>query len=219
MKPYKYRSLHNIEHALDIIINQRLYCSEYTKLNDPFEGLFREIIPNFIPSGLTVRPLGDELSYSEKIKRYDDLIMATDHKRICSLSSDLNDVKLWSHYAQSHTGIAIELDLPDSDVVEVEYHDNIKTVGIGLLALGQSAKELFAHKTNHWDYESEYRIVTDQEYYDINGKIKRIYCGVALSPLHEEILSDLTRKYGFDLYCTELDANQVQIKPGFKINY
>ena len=37
---YKYRSLENLEHVLDIILNQRLYCSTYPELNVPFEGLF-----------------------------------------------------------------------------------------------------------------------------------------------------------------------------------
>jgi len=37
---YKYRSLVNFERILDIILNQRLYCSKYDELNDPFEGLF-----------------------------------------------------------------------------------------------------------------------------------------------------------------------------------
>ena len=37
---YKYKSLADLEHVLDIILYERLHCSTYDKLNDPFEGLF-----------------------------------------------------------------------------------------------------------------------------------------------------------------------------------
>ncbi|MGB8764645.1 MAG: hypothetical protein WCD07_07625, partial [Burkholderiales bacterium] len=33
---YKYRSFDNYEFLLDILINERLYCSIYKNLNDPF---------------------------------------------------------------------------------------------------------------------------------------------------------------------------------------
>ena len=43
MKLYKFRSFDNIEYTLDILINERLYCSSHEALNDPFEGLFSTI--------------------------------------------------------------------------------------------------------------------------------------------------------------------------------
>ena len=46
---YKYRTLSNPESALDILLNQRLHCSRYLELNDPFEGLFLETL------GISVR--------------------------------------------------------------------------------------------------------------------------------------------------------------------
>ena len=44
MKFYKFKSLEHIEYASDIIINEQLYCTDYDKLNAPFEGLFLAII-------------------------------------------------------------------------------------------------------------------------------------------------------------------------------
>lgn len=41
---YKYRSLTNLEHVFDIILNQRLHCSTYPELNDPFEGIFETVL-------------------------------------------------------------------------------------------------------------------------------------------------------------------------------
>lgn len=44
---YKFKPLiseENKEHIKDIIDNNRLHCANYKKLNDPFEGLFYEIV-------------------------------------------------------------------------------------------------------------------------------------------------------------------------------
>ena len=41
MKLYKYRSLRrNLDFVLDILLNERLYCANYTALNDPLEGYY-----------------------------------------------------------------------------------------------------------------------------------------------------------------------------------
>ena len=45
MKLYKYRSLHNLEFILDVLLNERLHCAPYTKLNGPFEGVFYTAYP------------------------------------------------------------------------------------------------------------------------------------------------------------------------------
>jgi hypothetical protein len=40
MLAYKFRSPSQIEFALDILFNNRLYCSDWSSLNDPMEGVF-----------------------------------------------------------------------------------------------------------------------------------------------------------------------------------
>ncbi|MGD9874527.1 MAG: hypothetical protein AB7T27_09695 [Kiritimatiellia bacterium] len=40
MKAYKFKSAAQIPHALDIILNNRLYCADWSSLNDPMEGVF-----------------------------------------------------------------------------------------------------------------------------------------------------------------------------------
>ncbi|MCW8831230.1 MAG: DUF2971 domain-containing protein [Gammaproteobacteria bacterium] len=118
MKLYKFRSLDNMDYALDIILNERLYCPEYSELNDPFEGLFNQLMPGSFDSGFD-----NGFSTSNKtISNVDELLADSYHTRVCSLTSDLHDVRLWSHYADSHRGIAIELDFTNriDDVTEVK---------------------------------------------------------------------------------------------------
>lgn len=40
MKLFKYRNLSNIQFALDIFINKRLYAANFKTLNDPMEGRY-----------------------------------------------------------------------------------------------------------------------------------------------------------------------------------
>ena len=195
-------------HVLDILLNNRLYCPQYNNLNDPFEGLFHRLRPFKLSEG-----------YREGMeqKTIEDLYIASTRKNVCSLSSDLQDVKLWSHYANGHTGIAIELEIPDDDVVEVKYSPELVFQGGGLQMLVLDAKSILSLKTNHWEYESEYRIITDKEYFNINGMITNIYCGFNISDLHKDIISKLVSTHGIELYETDLDTINIKIIQANKI--
>ncbi len=46
---YKYRALNSIEYTLDILLKERLYCSPYKDLNDPFEGQLFDAHPKIVP--------------------------------------------------------------------------------------------------------------------------------------------------------------------------
>lgn len=37
-----------------------------------------------------------------------------ENKTVCSLTASLSDIRLWSHYADGHTGVAIEIDIDES---------------------------------------------------------------------------------------------------------
>ena len=76
---YKYRSLANLDWTIDILLNQRLYASEYVKLNDPMEGFFYH---HGLSKSKLKEILKDKLSY-----------------RICSLSKSPTDIGLWTFYA------------------------------------------------------------------------------------------------------------------------
>src|SRR5205807_348663 len=40
MRAFKFRSSSQIDFAFDIIFNQRLHCADWSRLNDPMEGMF-----------------------------------------------------------------------------------------------------------------------------------------------------------------------------------
>lgn len=157
---YKYRSLSNIRYFLDILIFKRLYLASYSELNDPMEGAFR------IQNGVDVSWLS--LLRSEK-----------NNIHICSLS---NSILMWSHYADSHKGCCIELEVtskPGIKETPVQYVDKIEAV------YGNNYKEeaylILSRKLKCWDYEKEVRIMKEipnsnfSKYVKI--KIMRIYLG------------------------------------------
>jgi len=44
MTLFKYKAPTPFEHIADILINERLFCCPYYRMNDPFEGVFLESI-------------------------------------------------------------------------------------------------------------------------------------------------------------------------------
>jgi hypothetical protein len=219
MNLYKFRTLERLDYVLDIILNERLYCSFYKDLNDPFEGLFSSTI-RLTPE--------DKLMYlkkfyvplflpPDKITVYhdiDNLIMAkVEHVKICSLSSSLLDVRLWSNYADGHRGIAIEIDFKDKedDIHEVHYDKKLPHFDLSFFSQPKIT-EVLTHKTIHWAYEDEYRIINEHEYYDVSKRIKTVYCGLRISKTHLDILSKSIPK-DIPIYMTKINNDKVVVEP------
>jgi hypothetical protein len=206
---YKYRSIENLRFLLDILLNERLFCPEYSKLNDPFEGVFNEIIPYGYPPPVT---LFVKLPRT-KVSNVEALHMKDYYgANVCSLSSDYKDVRLWSHYGADHTGVAVEIDIPEESefLFKVDYVHKFPEHGTSLLGAPYPS-EVLSKKTFHWEYESEYRIIQKEEYFDITGMITRILAG----PRATKQAVDLLQKSIGDkipIVPTALDHEKLEIK-------
>jgi hypothetical protein len=241
MKLYKYRSLVNLEYILDIILNQRLHCSTYLELNDPFEGIFETTILPYYYHLLTMgigsygmmglsysipSPLGAIVqlqgkTYKNKVEDLDS--SANDKIRICSLSSDLNDVRLWSYYADGHKGIVFEIDFSGLEtrnsnkiICPVEYSEKLPRSST---TTNLRPNEVLSHKTNHWAFESEYRIIDESKYleegkyFDIKGRIKAIYLGSRISDHHRKLLNKIVPS-GIPIYTTNINKEKIIVESG-----
>ena len=124
MKLYKYRAWHQLEYVLDIVHSERLHCASYKDLNDPFEGVFLQLLGR--PRGL-IRNLKRQATLDD---------FGIGNFRICSLSASMNDVRMWSNYANGHRGMAIELDLDDrvDSIHEVTYRDELHGMALTILS-------------------------------------------------------------------------------------
>jgi len=229
---YKYRSLVNFERTLDIILNQRLYCSPYPELNDPFEGIFETTIyPNVFPlvfpivfGSLTpANRRGLVGLRSQAYKKVEVLLGGEiDKIKICSLSSDLNDVRLWSYYADGHKGIVFEIDFSGLEAIfhQVQYSEKLPWGAMPHVVRPERVKpeDVLSRKTNHWKFESEYRIIEESKnlsegkYFDIKGRIKAIYLGNRLSDPHFGLLTKIAGGQ-MPIYTTKINEGKIIVEP------
>jgi hypothetical protein len=220
---YKYRSLANLDHVLDIILNQRLHCSIYLELNDPFEGIFETTTHPYYGMWGTnpARRRALVELRSKTYKKAKDLLGGEiDKVKICSLSSDLNDVRLWSYYADGHKGIVFEIDFSglETNIHEVKYDKKLPTCGRRSILL-MEPHDLFSHKTEHWEFESEYRIIHESKYleegkyFDIKGRIKAIYLGTRTNDVHRKLLNKIVPSE-IPIYTTKINEKTVEVERG-----
>jgi Protein of unknown function (DUF2971) len=209
---YKYRSLANFERILDIILNQRLYCSARSELNDPFEGIYRVIY---------FQLEGKDISTKQDYKHIKDL--GGSEIKICSLSSSLGDVRLWAYYADGHKGIVFAIDFPELEILsgskiiyKVTYDEKLPRGSASPLRQ-ISPQEALSNKTKHWDFESEYRIIDESKhlsegkYFDIRGRIKAIYLGTRTSDIHRELLKKIIPN-GISIYTTKINEEKIIVE-------
>ena len=163
---YKYKAPTPFEHIADILINERLYCGPYYRMNDPFEGVFLE----------SIKMDGRRLSM---LTTPDDLIAPEDalEARVCSLSSDGSSVLLWSLYAQRLEGVCLEIDCNNLQPAprEVKYPPEMPTFSDPHFAA--SVSYALSHKREDWQFEREYRIISGNKYVSIQGRIRRVILG------------------------------------------
>lgn len=212
MKLYKFKSLSNLGHVLDIVLHERLYCALYTELNDPFEGQFI--------SGWRVRREDMMTPLEELIAQQNGgvfrsacdlnsvLPQGSKAPRICSLSRRCDDVRMWSHYADSHQGVAIEIDFSgiQADAHEVSYSAKLKLYGDHLQAETPTVINVLTSKTDHWSYETEHRVIQSEPFYSVLGRIRSIICGMRVSPDIVALLRKVAPK-NIHVRTTRLDYN------------
>ena len=221
MKLYKYRSLENLEYTLDILLNQRLHCAPFDKLNDPFEGLFLSDHKTSGAHGFRTAGFGTRGFYEAKnitTTRSIAELPNPGKSLICSLSASKADVRLWSHYANGHTGIAIEVDICDKNdyLHEINYVKQLTKNDLTLLTETNS-NEILETKTHHWCYEQEFRIISDQDYFLVNGKITGIYLGFRISTQIQEMILKILGG-SIPVYSTKLNEKTIEIEISQHIN-
>jgi hypothetical protein len=217
MKLYKYRSLANFDFVLDIVLNERLHCAPYEKLNDPFEGVFLSAIHMPLVLHGIAPPMvgGRKFTKSSSISE----LPFVGKTRVCSLSASLSDVRLWSHYADGHKGVAIEIDFSgiENQVFAVEYVPKLKEFGISLLASPES-EDVLKLKTSHWEYEKEYRILAEQEYFPVHKRISAVYLGLRVAELHRQLLLRVV-SLDIPVFSTKLNETRVTVEPNIQLNH
>jgi hypothetical protein len=176
---YKYRSLKNFHFFVDILLYNRLYAAKYTDMNDPMEGIY------YYNSGKLNEDIRKKLS-GEK-----------ERLKICSLSEANDNILMWSHYADSHKGVAIGIQIEDRkyEIRPIQY-DGYSYISDNNYC-NQSAKAILTHKADVWSYEKENRVFCDNNYIDV--KIVEIITGIKMETKEISLLKKLVEKINPDI--------------------
>jgi hypothetical protein len=187
---FKYKSTNNISYLSELICGQKLNCSLLDDLNDPWEGRF---IYNY-PKDEKANGITETKIITETKSIYD--FINEKRMRISALSSDYKSRLMWSYYADSFKGICIEIDFPDELISlrkpKINYINKVKYKGF-FSYNGSKINEqyeivnqkpsdyillkILTNKTKEWKHEKEYRLITYDEKFNIQGMIKKIYIG------------------------------------------
>lgn len=101
---YKFKSAHDALYALDIAIHERLYCAPYSDLNDPLEGQFRTLLADRSKGLGSLFAHGFNQQYSRVVYSGLHDIQLSGPSRVCSLSAEWRDARMWALYADSFRG-------------------------------------------------------------------------------------------------------------------
>jgi hypothetical protein len=143
MKIYKFHTVNtNLLHSLR---KKEHWCSRIDLLNDPYELHFIDRTEN------------------EVYKNFTKGIC------VCCFSKNMNEILMWSHYADNHKGVCLEFEIDEEKfketLMEMKYDNNLTILDKvelhdnGSLKLNTETNGKFIiTKFKNWEYEQELRI-------------------------------------------------------------
>lgn len=189
IKYYKYRTIDNYKYFTDIILYNRLFATTYNKMNDPMEGYY---YTNNTVLNTEVR----NKIFSEK-----------GGVNFCCLAKRPNNMLMWSHYANGHTGIAIGVKISKQDnyIKQLEYFNDLTFID---RYDESTVRQILSQKLKYWEYEEEYRIFPKNNNKFIECKIEDIILGRKILSEDERLIRDLVNK--IDHTINVVNEEQVQ---------
>jgi len=214
----------------DLFVKQKLYHSLSRGFNDPFECKPYFTMENskndaknirdhlkrvFRNGGMTSKKADALVSNSMKDPNFirNTIAEITENSfkelRICSFTTNKENLLFWSHYANSHKGICIEFNAtvePISMAFKVEYSNDYPQVTYPSQQDKRGFKPALV-KAMAWEYENEYRTmflpslmnpINDGESLLLDERtITNVYMGSEISNKDKEAVLDLISKSNF----------------------
>ena len=196
-KLYHYQSA-RLDYLKDTLIHNRVHFSNPENFNDPWDcrpyfdcsiddperrkewgerlgGIF-EGLPVHLRMALAARTPGKWYDHQELLRRSIERLTAEvwhlncERWRIYCLTSRLDSVLMWSHYADQHKGICLEFDVtrdPIGRAYKVLYSEVLPAIGPDTLVDSKAMVDsVLLTKARAWCYEDEYRILARDESVD-----------------------------------------------------
>jgi hypothetical protein len=202
---YRYRSITRddsaLEEEIEAITQRYIWCSDFTKLNDPMEGSYN---PSTVLRG---KP-----NYAGIIKK---IVQQKVDIGIASFSEVKHSELMWTHYTSNHAGICVSYSshallkcLPDSaSMVRVGYAESPPRLSSReakdeVLA----AAKIFSQKKVGWQYEREWRVLANKGKVSCKNEecVRAVYLGTRINPTQKKKLIHAFTPLGIPLYAMEV---------------
>jgi hypothetical protein len=183
---YKYRSTKQLQFTLDILMRHRLFAARYSEMNDPMEGLWHYG--------------GEGTLWPDEIRYVEDQI---DKYRVTSVSLNPVSTLMWSHYADSHRGFAIGIEIPEQDgasLVPVQYSSHY-TISKDATDVGF---DVLSKKFKVWEYEHEVRVLGSKDF--IKVVPREILFGIRADRNLADLITEIARTY-----CPKAETRHLQL--------
>lgn len=225
---YKYQPID--KERLETLENEDLYFSTNKGLNDPFDlspvYYEEDVVVNYIQSKI---PHMNNIPKEEIIIKINEVLEGfSEHSKILSLTTSIDNMPLWAHYGNNHKGMCISYNIENLDrnsdlyegLFKVVYKDKKIEITEELkntldYLLEEDVKEglllvffTFIIKHKSWNYEDEWRVVLESENAE-SGKIKNpmkvdaIYLGKDCSEDNVKKVIELSNRINCEVYKME----------------
>lgn len=184
---YKYREI-NSKGLERTIVNGEVFLPDPTQFNDPFDckpkvcihnseylrnKYYKSLIKSKRPD-LTPQQIKREIKNNPRIKKLRNteylnglVLKLIKSYGIYCLTEVPDDILMWSHYSASHTGICLQFNASQElslfwEALKVTYQDKYPEVNVMKIGEYEQFFNLFATKSEHWEYEKERRVIKDE---------------------------------------------------------
>ena len=224
---YKYRGIFDktFERDINSILENNFWSANPKEFNDVFET----VTDNRSAIKL-IESIGRKFGINSKqdiefLNNNTDKVMSIDNRNgIYSLSKNSIDELLWAHYANRHNGYCIEYDLNIliNSIKEIEHYSSVTysntPVKVGwkdfFSSNSKRLNKMGAYKSKRWEYEQEYRIITNTigkiNYSPIS--VKSIYFGLRICADKKQKMIDALKSRNINFYQIEKIPKTYKLK-------
>ncbi|PXW88228.1 Protein of unknown function (DUF2971) [Nitrosomonas sp. Nm84] len=153
------------EFALKALRDRRLKISRINELNDPFEFCAADFSHSDTKAKLE--------TFKNQVNEQYGVICFSEH---------YHDPVLWSHYADGHRGVALVFEIPDDQVISIDYQPERLRLDVdAIIQCGgfseSDLNKLISTKFSSWRYEKEIRMMCglNDHFCQIDSKGKKVY--------------------------------------------
>lgn len=141
-----------------------------------------------------------------------------DNLGILCLAEDADNILMWSHYAENHTGFCVRFNTTVDDkffgaAKKVNYHTDYPILNWWKSRLLEIVDSMIYNKSHHWSYEKEWRIMGMSARSKSNFRAKAIdsiILGCRTSDAHQKEIMDIVKSFPFRIKVYKASLKETQ---------